>query len=660
MSFQLQQAAIAAELRKAGIPADAANRLASILGNSVQQVRSGPQTQDLTPSAMRKITPHVRKYHLQNVDFLEGDPDYRQAQTQPSEDRKKSAQASTVRSDTAPQQSRDSYRVGQGEFTQVRTEGDRVSVGLRVKKTGSFVTQDPTSGTLVGRNIRVQSKTGDKGLIRLSMEEAGSDVVIKLDVDDAAFGNDVTQVISGDGVVTAPVTTEPCPSVTCSSDSDCGSGCLCGDGVCTAAECGPSDRCPDNGICVDGRCVECVNDAQCQEGQPCINGTCVEPSIDDPLLPPRPPNDGSCTATTCGDDGSCGDGCVCIDGDCYPSDAAYYCCYEELPDSGQPLPASRCQLGPCMDSEGVASPGLTAAGPFAAYYQCCESSCDCSYECVEGGCSSSAQGVYQSIELCLDGCVDDGRLGRCCEILPPNTSLNSSNCFVKRGASPCLMTRSGCPPKTLDENGNVLVTRTWTAGLDCSTCPDTFYGACCLPDGTCQALCRNDCLTQGGVFKGASWLDCETRRYPDDGAVLPEYPCPNCNGDPDCPGVLTEVSCDECCHSYSADFTNPPSCPDGWELSLAPDAPSQCNKCEELPVGYAESDCPADDVNSVYVQQMVDHINASANKIADVTAQDVLFSGSSSTVASHYQCPDEKCYAGVTEETQCPDGNPLP
>lgn len=826
MSFQLQQAAIAAELRRAGIDADAANRIAAILGNSSQQVRTGPQTQDLTPDAMRKITPQVRKYQLQNVDFLEGDPDYRRAQTQPSENKSMPTQASTVRSDSSPQQSQDSYRVSQGDFTSVRTDGDKVSIGLRVTKTGPFVTQDPATGSLIGRNFVAQSRPGDQGKIKLSIEEAGANTIWKLDVADDAFS--VTEGDGGDDQqdqvtpVPAPppecledancpegeicvdgTCTAPCEPLTCGESGDCGTSlrdgtpCVCIDGECNERECSSDADCPDGEICVDGVCVprcqpsQCGADGDCAPGCICVGGSCRDaecgpnnpcPSgqvcINGRCFPDTDPPTGSCSSIFCGADGDCGPGCVCISGQCYSADAAFYCCYESpVTDPGSP-PSSRCQIGPCFDGNGVASPDLTASGPYSDFSSCCASQCDCVYDCQGGSCVEDPQGLYLDSESCLAACTPTGELGTCCETLPPQTSLNPTDCIIRRQAGGGLVPRSGCPSIQRDENNVIVVSRTWTRGS--IRCPITESGACCLPDGSCESLCRGDCNSRGGTFKGASWLDCETLRDPS--SIQYDYPCADCNGLGDCgcafdekctnigntptaagcrpcgdeafttvdffqlkkdgigagdtvaiyvkscssdgkpvsdrsvdakiglggavsaidtegefvaeqdgslylkmsapgneaivcvtvtpagDGPPAEVSCVQCCHEYSADFTSPPSCPDGWDLLLGdgdgdgvPDAPSLCTKCEELPEGDDGTGCVLDE-NSDLILAFVEHVNGSADKIDDITATDVLSSGATFPSENHFVCPDGNCYEGVTAAEDCPDqgGNPLP
>ena len=272
MSYQLQTAAIAAELRRAGISPESAARIAKLLGNSAQQFLNGPSSVDLTPAQLRRVTPDVRKYYLTNADFFEGDPDYRRPSTSPSENKARPQPAGTVQRDISPQAARDPYRVKQGPFTQVSSSGDTVSVGLRVRNTGQFVSQDSRTGTLVGRNFRALSSTGDQGRVRLSIEEAGSDVIFKLEVDQ--------EEIVADGGAAEP---DPGPGPECASDEDCPEGEICINGVCTPPceplSCGSSSDCGPNAnggdcVCIDGTCAEpeCASDEDCPEGEICVDG----------------------------------------------------------------------------------------------------------------------------------------------------------------------------------------------------------------------------------------------------------------------------------------------------------------------------------------------------------------------------------------------------
>lgn len=546
MSFRLQQAAIASELKKAGFQADAANRLASILGNSVQEVVGGQVTSDLTPKAMRKITPQTRKFHLTNVDFREGSPDFRKKSVAPSELRSAPKQGSSVRTTRSPQETDSSYSVSQGQFTDIKSTSDGVSVGLRVKNTGQFVTQDSTSGSLIGRNIKVGSNGGANGSVRLSLQESGSDVFIKLEVDEDALVAAAEEAVALPATPSTDPAEEPgcttsgdcpdgqvcvdgecvdqCPDVACTSDADCGEGCICNDSRCTSEECGHEDPCPEGKICLDGRCVECIIDGQCPDGFECVNNQCVPKTAD-------PPPPGNCASYDCSGQ-TCGADCVCIGGLCYPKDEVYYCCYDEEPVPGQALPETHCQLGPCVDQNGAESQALVSSGPFDEYEQCCVAGCGCRHKCVNGGCVVDPSGAYTSNVECLQKCDDGGALGSCCEAYPPNTSVNPSNCVVRKPAEgPCSMYRSGCVSVERDSSGVIVVSRSWTSGLDCEQCAKTAEGACCLPDGSCATLCEGDCNDQGGTWLGAAWSDCTTQRS------LPrtiDFACDDCNGELDC------------------------------------------------------------------------------------------------------------------------------
>jgi hypothetical protein len=298
---------------------------------------------------------------------------------------------------------------------------------------------------------------------------------------------------------------------------------------------------------------------------------------------------------------------------------------------------------------------------------CNEVRCPSGYVCIGGLCiracrpteDSPVSGCSDSSDcpdgcVCVNGvCVSSGELGSCCEIVPPFAGDNERNCYVRRpytiGDQPtCVMLESLCVDD--DEEG---ITRSWRPlnERSCNQCPATREGACCLPDGACEVLCETECnAIDGAVYKGDLWLDCDTPRFPG-------YSGGAC--DPD------EINCFECCHSYSADFTNPPTCPDGWTLELGDDDgdgvadnPSWCSKCDQLALN-ADNDAECAQGETDAIQEMVAHINASPNRTQIVNDNDVLASGATNLTAVGFECPDGKCYEGVDELADCP-GNPLP
>lgn len=187
MSYQLQFGSLADELKKAGLNGDAAVRIAKILANSAQPMRSGQVEVDSTPAGMRNITPGRRKFQLTNLDFRDADPDYRRTRTASSEARPRPVQPSAVQGSVAPQQTDRPFGVSAGSYTEARSEGDGVSVGLRVSGTGPFLTQDPSSGALLGKSVRAEADAGASGLVRFFVEEQAGEYVFRLQVDTDAL-----------------------------------------------------------------------------------------------------------------------------------------------------------------------------------------------------------------------------------------------------------------------------------------------------------------------------------------------------------------------------------------------------------------------------------------------------------------------------------------
>lgn len=176
--FSAQAGQIANALKSAGLSPDAAQKIAAILGNGVQNmVRTNPETVDLTPASMRYITPDVRKYELPAVDFRQGDPYYRPQQTGDGEALRTPQQAQTVRSEQAPQATDSTYRVKGGKFTEVKGTGDAAQVDLRVAGYGRGALLDPQGNTLIGKNFRCEAD--DSGL-RFFIEETGTELVWRL------------------------------------------------------------------------------------------------------------------------------------------------------------------------------------------------------------------------------------------------------------------------------------------------------------------------------------------------------------------------------------------------------------------------------------------------------------------------------------------------
>jgi len=194
--FSAQAGQIANALKSAGLAPDAAQKIAAILGNGVQNlVRTNPETVDLTPEALRYVTPERRTYQLPGLDFRQGDPDFRPQQLETSEERSAAQQASTVRREPAPQQTTATYRVKGGKYTDAKGTGESVQVDLKVTGNGRVALLDSQSNTIVGKTLRCEAD--DSGL-RFFLEETGTELVLRLQLGAFlfAFGQEI-EVVTG-------------------------------------------------------------------------------------------------------------------------------------------------------------------------------------------------------------------------------------------------------------------------------------------------------------------------------------------------------------------------------------------------------------------------------------------------------------------------------
>jgi len=184
MSFQLQFGSLAKELQKAGLPQDAAVRIARILGNSGGPMRRGPETTDTTNPAMSQVSSGDRKHWLTNTDFKEGDLDYRPQRKNQSENKSRPTQASAVQSTKTPQTTEKPFDVSGGKYTDTSAEGDGTSVGLNVKGKGQFLTQDGEANALLGVKIRADCDPGVNGLVRFWTEPRGEEFLLRFQLDE--------------------------------------------------------------------------------------------------------------------------------------------------------------------------------------------------------------------------------------------------------------------------------------------------------------------------------------------------------------------------------------------------------------------------------------------------------------------------------------------
>lgn len=170
---------LSAALRDAGLPSSAANQVASVIFNSVPK---SPPVIDTTDEDMRTVGSAKRKGQFTNLDFLEGNPDYKPRRGQLSEDRPRPTQLKSLQENLSPQQKKDPSGIKSGKFTETTSRGDNTTVGLKLEATGQILTINEGSESLVGKNLRLDSKNSQEGGVRFFLEEIGNEIVLKLDI----------------------------------------------------------------------------------------------------------------------------------------------------------------------------------------------------------------------------------------------------------------------------------------------------------------------------------------------------------------------------------------------------------------------------------------------------------------------------------------------
>jgi hypothetical protein len=133
---------------------------------------------------MSQVSAGNRKHWLTNTDFKEGDLDYRPQRKNQSENKSRPTQASAVQSTKTPQATDKPFDVSGGKYTNTSAEGDGTSVGLNVKGTGQFITQDGEANALLGVKIRADCDPGVNGLIRFWEEPRGEEFLLRFQLDE--------------------------------------------------------------------------------------------------------------------------------------------------------------------------------------------------------------------------------------------------------------------------------------------------------------------------------------------------------------------------------------------------------------------------------------------------------------------------------------------
>lgn len=199
MSYQNQMAQLIAEFQKAGLPRQNAVAIGRILGNSLQEMRRGPETKDVTNPKMRSVDSTGRKQQFKNIDFLQGDPDYRKLKKQLSENKPEPVQPGTVQTDKDPTQTDNYFNVESGPFVQVEPNAEGVEVGLRIVGTQPIMCQDAESGTIIGKRIRCNAGQ-QAALINFNLEPRDDEFILNLSLDLKELAGAINNIISNSNI----------------------------------------------------------------------------------------------------------------------------------------------------------------------------------------------------------------------------------------------------------------------------------------------------------------------------------------------------------------------------------------------------------------------------------------------------------------------------
>ena len=146
---------------------------------------------------MRSVDSTGRKQQFKNIDFLQGDPDYRKLKKQLSEDKPKPTQPGTVQNDKDPTQTDNYFNVESGPFVQVEPKAEGVEVGLRIVGTQPIMCQDAESGSIIGKRIRCNAGQ-QTALINFNLEPRDDEFILNLSLDLKELANALSEIITED------------------------------------------------------------------------------------------------------------------------------------------------------------------------------------------------------------------------------------------------------------------------------------------------------------------------------------------------------------------------------------------------------------------------------------------------------------------------------
>jgi len=183
------------------------------------------------------------------------------------------------------------------------------------------------------------------------------------------------------------------PDIECIEDGDCDEGEICLFNICTKIECEVDKDCDEGEICIGRICiegpeVECIDDKDCWMGEICVDGECVEP--------PR-----------CVNDEGCEEGEVCIDQICVEQTVC-----EDIKDCGvrEICVEDVCVRVECVNNNDCDIGKICADNLCVEELECTvNEDCDAGEECVGGECIECSTGDDCEVgEVCVGGgCVQE-------------------------------------------------------------------------------------------------------------------------------------------------------------------------------------------------------------------------------------------------------------
>lgn len=407
-------------------------------------------------------------------------------------------------------------------------------------------------------------------------------------------------------------------SSSCTFDSDCTLGTVCGlgsntcvsascdfctgdqvcyitdanpEGSCSAPECASDAECVDKGgHCSSGICTDtaCTSNAQCDAGDVCnLAGQCVE-------------GDGTCASSI-----ECPSGEFCLSGNCVAGCEADTACNEgEYCDTAD----HTCKAGCTTNAECTAS---------ASQPECAAGKCVCTVESCSEGTVCADSGACEAVSSCTQVICDGGK------VCDPTTlkcivSCTADSCGVNEACNTatgqCEITN--CPGEDPSQCDGDARRPFWDPiRCFCAECLttdncDTGAGEICNSGGKCFA-CQTECDSgTPGTCQGTTpycidscCVECVGAADCASGQLCLDGFCgqpPNCSTDPNlCPeGTECDATSGECgapsATGEACDPADPASCPSGLFCDPSTSTCGGLGGDAGFGCGFCNADCTCD------------------------------------------------------------------